>query len=129
MMGKRRGTAQITTASAGSLRSQLSTQKPALLNSLARCVRQMKHASCRNEDASLEHPSQGLQSVQRKATKKRQIANGERLLKTNLARLNRERSKKRKEPRKRQKNLKKAAEEGTAHIDEMLEYKSETVRS
>ena len=38
MMGKRRGTAQITTASAGSLRSQLSTQKPALLNSIARCV-------------------------------------------------------------------------------------------
>ena len=38
MMGKRHGTAQITTASAGSLRSQLSTQKPALLNSIARCV-------------------------------------------------------------------------------------------
>jgi hypothetical protein len=33
MMGKRRGTAQITTTSAGSLRSHLSTQKPALLNS------------------------------------------------------------------------------------------------
>jgi hypothetical protein len=30
MMGKRRGTAQIKTASAGSLRSQQSTQKPAL---------------------------------------------------------------------------------------------------
>jgi hypothetical protein len=45
MMGKRRGTAQITTTSAGSLRSQLSTQKPALLNSIARCVQQVKHAS------------------------------------------------------------------------------------
>jgi hypothetical protein len=45
MMGKRRGTAQIATASAGSLRSQLSTQKPALLNSIARCVQQVKHAS------------------------------------------------------------------------------------
>ena len=30
MMGKRRGTAQIATAPAGSLRSQLSTQNPAL---------------------------------------------------------------------------------------------------
>jgi hypothetical protein len=30
MMGKRRGTAENTTTSAGSLRSQLSTQKPAL---------------------------------------------------------------------------------------------------
>jgi hypothetical protein len=38
MMGKRRGTAQITTTSAGSLRSQLSTQKPALLNSIALAV-------------------------------------------------------------------------------------------
>ena len=45
MMGKRRGTAQITTASAGSLRSQLSTQKPALLNSIDRCEQQVKHAS------------------------------------------------------------------------------------
>ena len=43
MMGKRRGTAQITTTSAGSLRSQQSTQKPALLNSIARCVQQTKH--------------------------------------------------------------------------------------
>jgi hypothetical protein len=41
MMGKRRGTAQITTMSAGSLRSQQSTQKPALRNSLARCVWQL----------------------------------------------------------------------------------------
>jgi hypothetical protein len=38
MMGKRRGTAQITTASAGSLRSQLSTQKPALRNSIDRLL-------------------------------------------------------------------------------------------
>jgi hypothetical protein len=45
MMGKRRGTEKITTTSAGSLRSQLSTQKPALLNSIARCVQQVKHAS------------------------------------------------------------------------------------
>jgi hypothetical protein len=37
----------------------------------------------------------------------------------NLARHNRKRSKKRKEQRKCQKNSKKAAEEGTAHIDEM----------
>ena len=35
MMGKRRGTAQITTRSAGSLRTKLSTQKPALHNSIA----------------------------------------------------------------------------------------------
>ena len=37
----------------------------------------------RNEDTSLEHPALGLQSVrQRKATKKKQIANGKRLLRT-----------------------------------------------
>ena len=41
MMGKRRGAAQITTASPGALRSQLSTQKPALLNSTARSVQQL----------------------------------------------------------------------------------------
>jgi hypothetical protein len=48
MMGKRRGTAQITTTSAGSLRSQLSTQKPALLNSISRFLqqgKQLKYAS------------------------------------------------------------------------------------
>ena len=41
MMGKRRGAAQSTTTSGGSLRSQLSTQKPALLNSIARSVWQL----------------------------------------------------------------------------------------
>ena len=41
MMGKRRGTARITTASPRALRSQLSTQKPALRNSIARSVWQL----------------------------------------------------------------------------------------
>jgi hypothetical protein len=47
MMTKRRGTAQIITGAASRLRSQQSTQKPALFatRSLARCVQQVKHAS------------------------------------------------------------------------------------
>ena len=47
----------------------------------------------------------------------------------NLARCNRKRSKKAQRTKKRQKNSKKVAEEGTAHIDEVLEYQSETDRS
>jgi hypothetical protein len=38
MMGKRRGTAQIATASAGSLRSQQSTHNPALFATLSGAV-------------------------------------------------------------------------------------------
>jgi hypothetical protein len=67
----------------------------------------------RSEDTSLEHPSQGLKSVQRKATKKRQIANGKRLLKIwQDATANAPRNAK----KKRQQKSKKAAEEGTAGI-------------
>jgi hypothetical protein len=79
----------------------------------------------RREDTSLELPSQDLQLVLREEEK----ANRKRGKVVETGQTQRKRSKKRKEQRKRQRNLKKAAEEETAHIDEMLEYKSEANRS
>jgi hypothetical protein len=79
----------------------------------------LRIAWSRSEDASLEHPSQGLQSVQRKATKERQIASAKRLLKTwPVATGNVPRNAKNKGSAIQ--NSKKAAEEGIAHIDGML---------